>query len=98
MKHWKTNDWDEGDDRDTDEFLDLEQKIYLEMFPYNKAMFEDKDEDGDINQLEIVEGMGRKPAAKPKGKDMEEDNKPAAESKVKKGQEMFLDLDTEDQV
>ena len=43
-------DWDEGDEQDTEEILDLEQKIYLQMFPYNKVKFEDKDEDDDISK------------------------------------------------
>ena len=69
LKRWKDDDWDEGDDQDKDEFLDLEKKIYLEMSPYNKAIFEDKDEDDDINEVEIVEVTGKKIAARPKGKD-----------------------------
>ena len=55
------------------------------MFPYTKAMFEDEDEDDDINEVEIVEGMGEEPAARLKGNAVEDDSKPAAESKVNKG-------------
>ena len=72
MKRWKDDDWDEGDERDADEFLDLEKKIYLEMFPYNKAMFEDKDEDEDIDEVEIVEATSKSPIARSKGKTAEE--------------------------
>ena len=59
LKRWKNNHCDEGEVQDTDGVLDLEQKIYLEMFPYNKATFEDKDEDDDISEVEIVEGVGK---------------------------------------
>ena len=48
-------------------------------------MSEDKDEDDDIDEVEFVEGMGKKPLARLKGKAMEEDSKPAAKSKAKRG-------------
>ena len=98
LKCWKNNDWDEGDERDAEEFFDLEQKIYLEMFPYNKAMFEDKHEDDDINKVEIAEVTGKKPAARSKGKAVEEDSKQAAKSKAKKGGKVLLGLDFDDQI
>ena len=44
-----TNAWDEEDERDAQAFLDLEQEIYLKLFPHNKAIFKtdknDRDED-----------------------------------------------------
>ena len=76
MERWKDDDWDEHEERDEDEFLDLEKKIYLKTFPYNKAMFED--EDDDINEVEIVEGTTKSSAARSKGRNVEEDRKPAA--------------------
>ena len=81
LKRWKDDDWDEGDDQDKDEFLDLEKKIYLEMSPYNKAIFEDKDEDEDINEVETVEGAGSIPVARLNGTTVEENRKPSATSK-----------------
>ena len=35
--------WDEN--LDVDEFLELEKQIYLDMFPHNKAIFDDEEED-----------------------------------------------------
>ena len=104
MKRWKDNDWDESEERDADEFLDLEKKIYLKAFPYNKAMFED--EDDDMDEVEIVEGMNKSSAARSKRKTAEEDRepalednrKPAAKSKEREDEEQFLGLDFEDQL
>jgi hypothetical protein len=45
MKRFKTNDWKE--DLDVDEFLELEKQIYLDMFPHNKAIFDDEEEEDD---------------------------------------------------
>ena len=39
LKHWKGNNWDEGDECNLEEFLNLEWKIYLKMFPHNKVYF-----------------------------------------------------------
>ena len=76
LKHWKNNDWYEDEEQDVDELLDLEQKIYLEMSPYKKAIFEDKDDD--INEVEIVEVTIKKAAARLNGKTVEEYSKPTA--------------------
>ena len=40
--------YDEGEEHDDQRFLDVEKKIYLEMFPHNQGVFdEDEDESGD---------------------------------------------------
>ena len=104
MKRWKENDWDESEERDADAFLDLEKKIYLKAFPYNKAMFED--EDDDMDEVEIVEEMNKSSAARSKRKTAEEDRepalednrKPAAKSKETEDEEQFIGLDFEDQL
>ena len=62
------------------------------MFPYNKAMFEDKDEDEDIDEVEIVEAKSKIPTARLKGKTSEEDRKSSAKTEAKKGHfEAYLD-------
>ncbi|KAL7529489.1 hypothetical protein ACHAXR_002994, partial [Thalassiosira sp. AJA248-18] len=43
IKKWKNNDWDEKEERDALDFLDLEKDIHLSMFPHNAAVFEDED-------------------------------------------------------
>ena len=96
LKHWKNNVCDAGEERDADEFLYLDEEIYLKMFPYNKAMLEDKDEDDDTNEVEIVEVTGKKPAARSKGKAVEKDNKPVDKPKAKKGGELFRGPDFEE--
>jgi hypothetical protein len=45
MNCFKTNDWKEN--LDVDEFLELEKQIYLDMFPYNKAIFDGEEEEDD---------------------------------------------------
>ena len=45
-------------------------------------MFEDKDEDEDINEVETVEGEGSIPVARLKGVTVEENRKPSATSKI----------------
>ena len=39
MKRWRENDWKEAEERDANEFLELEKEIYLEKFPRNKEIF-----------------------------------------------------------
>ena len=46
-----------------DEFLDLEQKIYLKMFPYNRAIFQNTNEDDGTNEVEFLNVTGKKTAA-----------------------------------
>ena len=65
MKRWKNNDWDEDEERDAAEFLELEKEIYLKLFPNNKSLFDGEDEEGeaDVNlndddnedDIEVVE-------------------------------------------
>ncbi len=45
MKCFKANDWKET--LDVDEFLELEKQTYLDMFPHNKAIFDDEEEEDD---------------------------------------------------
>jgi hypothetical protein len=45
LRRWKKKDWDEHEERDTKEFLELAKEIYSEMFPYIEQFFEDDDED-----------------------------------------------------
>ena len=44
MKRWRENDWKEAEERDANEFLELEKEIYLEKFPRNKEIFFNDDE------------------------------------------------------
>ena len=45
MKRFKANDWDENEERDSREFLELEKEIHLKMFPHSKAFDDDDDDD-----------------------------------------------------
>ena len=45
MKRFKANDWDENEERDSREFLELEKEIHLNMFPHSKAFDDDDDDD-----------------------------------------------------
>ena len=40
----KDKKWDDELERDDKSFLDLEQKMYLEMFPQHQGIFEDDDD------------------------------------------------------
>ena len=40
LRCWKEKDLDEHEERDTKKFLELEEEIYLEMFPHNEQLFE----------------------------------------------------------
>ena len=52
LKRWKENDWDEKEDRDSRDFLELEKEIYLEMHPQNADLFEDEEEEVEKEQAE----------------------------------------------
>jgi hypothetical protein len=67
MKCFKANDWKEN--LEVDEFLELEKQIYLDMFPHNKDIFDDWEEDDtevDItpkpkeNKNVVKKGYGKK--------------------------------------
>ena len=48
MERYKTNDWDETEERDSIDFLELEKNIYNKQFPHLIDLFEcEDDEDGD---------------------------------------------------
>ena len=55
LRHWKENDWAEHEERDANEFLELEKEIYLEMFPQNEQLVEDDDEDDEEKCVEVSE-------------------------------------------
>ena len=40
LKRNKTNEWNENEERDRKSFLEVEKKIYLQMFPHNTAVVE----------------------------------------------------------
>mmetsp|Transcript_23460 Transcript_23460/g.35678 ORF Transcript_23460/g.35678 Transcript_23460/m.35678 type:complete len:103 (-) Transcript_23460:12-320(-) len=45
MKHQKEINWNEEEERDPVDFLELEKEIYLEKFPNNEVMFDKTGED-----------------------------------------------------
>jgi hypothetical protein len=46
MKRWKDKSWEEKDERDDREFLELEMEIYKEMFPHSaQLLFEEEEEE-----------------------------------------------------
>ncbi len=47
MKKWKSNDWEEKEEKETSIFLAVEKEIYLQYFPHNKAIFNGDDDDSD---------------------------------------------------
>ena len=47
LKRWREKDWDEKEERDTTEFLELEKEIYKEMYPHNADVFNEDDEETD---------------------------------------------------
>lgn len=57
------------------------KKTNLEMSPYNKAMFRDKNEGDNIDEVEIVEETGKSPPARLREKTEDEDKKPATKEK-----------------
>ena len=52
LKRWRADDWDEKEDRDYREFLELEKEIYLEMYPQHAELFEDEEEEVEEEQSE----------------------------------------------
>ena len=50
LKRWRADDWDEKEDRDYREFLELEKEIYLEMYPQNAELFDEEEEEVDKEQ------------------------------------------------
>ena len=47
MQRFRDNNWDEAEERDSTEFLELEKAIYLEMFPNNAGIFGGEEEEED---------------------------------------------------
>jgi len=60
LRHWKEKDWDEHEERDTQEFLELEKEIYLEMFPRNEQFFEDDDENDEEKRVVVAESSNKR--------------------------------------
>ena len=54
MKRWRNNDWDKKEERDSQDFLQLEKELYLKMFPHNEEIFDDEDEDKSLNERSRV--------------------------------------------
>jgi hypothetical protein len=52
MKRWKDKSWEEKDERDDQEFLELEMEIYKEMFPHSaELLFKEEEEDEDEEKI-----------------------------------------------
>ncbi|KAL7518630.1 hypothetical protein ACHAWX_003447 [Stephanocyclus meneghinianus] len=60
LRCWKEKVWDEHEERDTQEFLELEKTIYLEMFPHNEQLFDDDDEDDEEECVEVSETSNKR--------------------------------------
>jgi len=64
MDRFKTNSWDEKDERDDTEFLEIEKEIYLKTFPHMKELVDEEsegegdgaNEKGDGGVIEINDG------------------------------------------
>ena len=44
LKRWREDSWDEDENRDDQEFLELEKEIYLKEMPHNAELFEGEEE------------------------------------------------------
>ena len=78
MKRWREKNWEEGEERDAKEFLELEKEIFLEMYPCNE-IFEDEGEEqeGEGQSDDDVEFIGETRKSKPAA---EASKKPAAKA------------------
>ena len=45
LKRWREKDWDEKEEQDTTDFLELEKEIYKEMYPHSADVFNEDDEE-----------------------------------------------------
>ena len=66
MQRFIANDWDESEERDMSDFLDLEKEMYERMFPHSIGDVKDKDEsnlvleDGEMAKArDLIDAMGR---------------------------------------
>ena len=48
MERYKNKDWDEAEERDTRDFLDLEKEIYNNQFPHLMDLFEEEDDEEEM--------------------------------------------------
>ena len=66
MIHLIGRSWDEKEDRDSHDFLELEKEIYLEMYPQNAELFEDEEEEVENEQAEEKKKKNREQAKRKK--------------------------------
>ncbi|KAL7444994.1 hypothetical protein ACHAXH_009756 [Discostella pseudostelligera] len=50
IKRFKDNDWDEQNERDATEFLNIEKSIFVEDFPMYAHLFADDEEENDVEE------------------------------------------------
>ena len=55
LKRWREKDWDEREERDAKEFLELEKAIHLETFPHDKQFFEDEEDEEEGGEKKAAE-------------------------------------------
>ena len=84
LKRWREKDWDEKEERDTMEFLEVEKEIYRDLFPHTADIFNDDDEDPEDEMLA--------------GKENAYGGKRARESGGKKEEVVELDCDEDEKV
>ena len=60
LRCWKEKDWDDHEERDTKEFLELEKEIYLRMFSCNEQFCENDDEDDKEKCVEVAETSNKR--------------------------------------
>ena len=60
MEHYINNDWDEGKEHDTTEFLELEEEIYKKMFPHNVDRMEGEDKGEELLETDERLSEGEK--------------------------------------
>ena len=60
LRRWKSNDWDEDDNRDDQEFLKVERQIYLQSMPENAELFEAEEKEEEKMEAEMAAAMQKK--------------------------------------
>lgn len=79
MERFKNNDWDEKDERDTRDFLDLEREIYETQFPHLIDLFVGEDYEGE-QENDNRKGKAGKDNKQVSGKDKQADSEIEIES------------------
>jgi hypothetical protein len=59
IKKFKSNDWDEGAERDAKDFLKIEKNIFLEEFPMYGNLFDNGSDAEDKNANGSVDGINK---------------------------------------